>query len=151
MQDLYGEREQLFDQLMQELEALRRTGQQYAENEAEYRKALRIAILEERSKGTPVTVISDLCRGRPDIAEKKQLRDCAEALYKASSEAIMAIKLRIKTVDADIQSFAARRAAWRFSVSALRSTTAERTSRRASGRITRTSSTARCSATAPRP
>lgn len=50
MQDLYGEREQLFDQLMQELEALRRTGQQYAENEA-----------------------------------------------------IMAIKLRIKTVDADIQ------------------------------------------------
>lgn len=73
MQDLYGEREQLFDQLMQELEALRRTGQQYAENEAEYRKALRIAILEERSKGTPVTVISDLCRGRPDIAEKKLL------------------------------------------------------------------------------
>lgn len=103
MQDLYGEREQLFDQLMQELEALRRTGQQYAENEAEYRKALRIAILEERSKGTPVTVISDLCRGRPDIAEKKQLRDCAEALYKASGEAIMALKLRIKVVDADIQ------------------------------------------------
>lgn len=100
---MYGEREQLFDQLMQELEALRRTGQQFAENEAEYRKALRIAILEERSKGTPVTVISDLCRGRPDIAEKKQLRDCAEALYKASGEAIMAIKLRIKTVDADIQ------------------------------------------------
>ena len=85
MQDLYGEREQLFDQLMQELEALRRTGQQYAENEAEYRKALRIAILEERSKGTPVTVISDLCRGREDIAELKQRRDCAEALYKASS------------------------------------------------------------------
>mgnify|MGYP003244378831 FL=1 len=55
MQDLYGEREQLFDQLMQELESLRRTGQQYAENEAEYRKALRIAILNERQKGTPVT------------------------------------------------------------------------------------------------
>lgn len=71
MQDLYGQREELFDQLMSELEALRRTGQQYAENEAEYRKALRIAILEERSKGTPVTVISDLCRGRDDIAEKK--------------------------------------------------------------------------------
>ena len=103
MQDMYGEREQLFDQLMQELEALRRTGQQYAENEAEYRKALRIAILEERSKGTPVTVISDLCRGRPDIAEKKQLRDCAEVLCKASSEAIMELKLRIKVVDADIQ------------------------------------------------
>ena len=103
MQDLYGEREQLFDQLMQELEALLRTGQQYAENEAEYRKALLIAILEERSKGTPVTVISDLCRGRPDIAEKKQLRDCAEALYKASQEAINVYKLKIRTVDEDIK------------------------------------------------
>lgn len=87
----------------EELDTLRRTGQQYAENEADYRKALRIAILEERSKGTPVTIIGDLCRVREEIAEKKQLRDCAEALYKASSEAIMALKLRIKTVDADIQ------------------------------------------------
>ena len=103
MQDLYGQREQLFGALMEELEALRRTGQQYAENEADYRKALRIAILEERTKGTPVTIVSDLCRGREDIADKKQLRDCAEALYKASSEAIMALKLRIKTIDADIQ------------------------------------------------
>ena len=77
---MYAQREELFERLMAELDTLRRTGQQYAENEADYRKALRIAILE-----------------------KKQLRDCAEALYKASSEAIMALKLRIKTVDADIQ------------------------------------------------
>ncbi|HJI45516.1 MAG TPA: hypothetical protein OIL77_08905 [Coriobacteriaceae bacterium] len=103
MQDMYAQREELFERLMAELDTLRRTGQQYAENEADYRKALRIAILEERSKGTPVTVIGDLCRWREEIAEKKQLRDCAEALYKASSEAIMALKLRIKTVDADIQ------------------------------------------------
>lgn len=103
MQDLYGQREQLFDRLMSELEALRRTGQQYAENESEYRKLLRIAILEERDLGTPVTIIGDVCRGREDIAESKRLRDCAEALYKASGEAIMALKLRIKTVDADIQ------------------------------------------------
>lgn len=40
---------------------------------------------------------------REEIAEKKQLHDCAEALYKASGEAIIALKLRIKTVDADIQ------------------------------------------------
>lgn len=47
MQDLYAERMQLFDRLMDELQALRNSGSQYAENEAEYRKALRIAILEE--------------------------------------------------------------------------------------------------------
>lgn len=103
MQALTEELDELTDRLEAELKTCKESGCQYAENEAEYRKALRIAILEERSKGTPVTVISDLCRGRPDIAEKKQLRDCAEALYKASSEAIMALKLRIKVVDADIQ------------------------------------------------
>lgn len=102
MQDLYREREQLFDQLMQELEALRRTGQQYAENEAEYRKALRIAILNERQKGTPVTIIGDVCRGQEQIAEAKRRRDCSEAIYKASQEAINVIKLRIRMVDAQI-------------------------------------------------
>ena len=61
----------LFDALMDELKALRQAGTQYAENEAEYRKALRVAIVEERAKGTPVTVISDLCRGREDIAQLK--------------------------------------------------------------------------------
>ena len=34
MQDLYWQRDELFDALMSELDALRRTGQQYAENEA---------------------------------------------------------------------------------------------------------------------
>lgn len=103
MQDLYAQREELFRQLMCELEAMRRTGQQYAQNESEYRRALRTAILEEREKKTPVTIIGDVCRGREDIAEAKMLRDCAEALYKASAEAIMALKLRIRTVDDDIR------------------------------------------------
>ena len=102
MQDLYGERERLFEQLMSELEALRRTGQQYAENEADYRKALRIAILNERQKGTPVTIIGDVCRGQEQIAEAKRRRDCSEAIYKASQEAINVIKLRIRMVDAQI-------------------------------------------------
>lgn len=103
MQDLYAERMGLFDALMNELQALRKAGTQYAENEAEYRKALRVAILEERAKGTPVTIISDLCRGREDIAQMKQYRDCSEALYKASQEAINVYKLKIRTVDEDIK------------------------------------------------
>ena len=103
MQDLYAERMQLFDRLMDELQALRNSGSQYAENEAKYRKALRIAILEERSKGTPVTVISDLCRGRDDIAELKQRRDCSEALYEANPEAINVYKLKLRTVNEDIK------------------------------------------------
>ena len=87
---------------MAELETCRTSGCQYAENEAEYRKALRLAILEERQRGTPATVTGDLCRGRPDIAELKRLRDCSEAIYKASQEAINVYKLRIRMIDAQI-------------------------------------------------
>ena len=103
MQALTEELDELTDRLEAELKTCKESGCQYAENEAEYRKALRIAILNERQKGTPVTIIGDVCRGREDIAEAKMLRDCAEALYKASAEAIMALKLRIRTVDDDIR------------------------------------------------
>lgn len=102
MQELYEQLDELTDQLMAELEVCKTSGCQYAENEAEYRKALRLAILDERQKGTPVTITSDLCRGREDIAELKKLRDCSEAIYKASQEAINVYKLRIRMVDAQI-------------------------------------------------
>ena len=102
MQELYEQLDELTDQLMAELEVCKTSGCQSAENEAEYRKALRLAILDEREKGTPATITSDLCRGRPDIAELKRLRDCSEAIYKASQEAINVYKLRIRMVDAQI-------------------------------------------------
>lgn len=102
MQELYEQLDELTDQLMAELEVCKTSSCQYAENEAEYRKALRLAILDERRKGTPVTITSDLCRGREDIAELKKLRDCSEAIYKASQEAINVYKLRIRMVDAQI-------------------------------------------------
>lgn len=102
MQDLYGQLEELTDLLMQELETCKTSGCQYAENEAKYRKQLRLAILDERQKGTPATLTSDLCRGREDIADLKRLRDCSEAIYKASQEAINVYKLRIRMIDAQI-------------------------------------------------
>lgn len=102
MQDLYAQLDELTDRLMEELDTCKTSGCQYAANEAEYRKALRIAILEERDRGTPATLTGDLCRGREDIAEKKRLRDCSEAIYKASQEAINVYKLRIRMLDAQI-------------------------------------------------
>lgn len=103
MQDLYGELDDLGDMLTAELESCKRAGCQYAENEAAYRKALRRAILDERAGGTPVTIISDVCRGRGDIADLKLARDCSEALYKASQEAINVHKLKMRMLDAQIQ------------------------------------------------
>ena len=102
MQELYAQLDELTDALMRELETCKTSGCQYAENEAEYRKALRIEILSERDKRTPVTIISDVCRGKPEIAALKQRRDCSEAIYKASQEAINVYKLRMRMLDAQI-------------------------------------------------
>ena len=59
----YAEITELEDELDDEVDSMRRAGCALAQREADYRKALAVKILEERAKGTPVTIISDLCRG----------------------------------------------------------------------------------------
>ena len=96
MIELHRTVEELTGQPMRELATLKDSGCQLAENEAEYRKMLRIAILEERDKGTPVTIISDICRGTPEIAKLRFERDCAEVVYKSTMEAINGYKLQCR-------------------------------------------------------
>ena len=74
-----------------------------AQAEMEYRIALNKAILEERDKGTPVTIISDVCRGKKEIAKLRFERDYAEVVYKSAQEAINSYKLQIRILDAQIQ------------------------------------------------
>ncbi len=102
MDDLWQQVDELNALLSEELARCRESGCQLAENEAEYRKALRIAILSERDKATPVTIIGDVCRGREDIAELKRARDCSEAIYKASGEAINVYKIRLRMLNDQI-------------------------------------------------
>ena len=89
MVELHEELDELTDRLERELETCRTSGCALARNEQAYRTALRLAILEERRKGTPATVTGDLCRG-------------SEAIYRASQEAINVLKLRIRMVDAQM-------------------------------------------------
>ena len=48
---------------------LKRRGQKYAEAEKAYRVALAKQILTERDNGVPVTIISDICKGKAEIAD----------------------------------------------------------------------------------
>ncbi len=102
MQDLFAKADEIYDLLAEELDASRRAGCQLAENEAQYRQALRVAILHERQRGTPVSITGDICRGDPEIADLKRARDCSEALYKASQEAINVHKLRLRMLNEQI-------------------------------------------------
>lgn len=82
---------------------LRARGTAYSQAERDYRVALRKAVLEERAKGTPVTIISDVCRGREDIAQLRFERDCAETLYKSALEALNVYKLQARLIENQIQ------------------------------------------------
>lgn len=77
-------------------------GKAYAQAERDYKVALSKKIMEERANGTPVTIISDVCRGDAEIAKLRFERDCAEVVYKSAMEAIQSIKLQIRILDAQV-------------------------------------------------
>ena len=81
---------------------LGRRGRENANAEQAYRIALAQKILAERDRKTPVTIISDICRGDREIAKLKFNRDVAEVSYSAAMEAINVYKLAIKMLDGQI-------------------------------------------------
>lgn len=95
-----GQKSKLLDTAIKELG---KRGRAYAQAEQDYRVAMARKILEEREKGTPVTIISDICRGNLEIAKLRFDRDCAEVVYKSALEAINAIKLQIRVLDSQVE------------------------------------------------
>ena len=80
----YAQIENLIEEIEQEIESEREFSRQAAEAEREYRMLLSAMTAKERMHGTPVTVISDLCRGDKEIADAKVRWKAAEADAKAS-------------------------------------------------------------------
>lgn len=78
-------------------------GKAYAQAEHDYRVAMRQKILEERSNGTPVTIISDICRGDPEVAKLRLERDIALTVYESAQEAINGYKLQIRILDSQVE------------------------------------------------
>ena len=78
-------------------------GRAHADAEQKYRVAIAQKILAERDKGTPVTIMSDICRGDREIAKLKFERDVAEVTYKAAAEAIQVYKIQIRVLESTIE------------------------------------------------
>lgn len=94
-QDLFAEMQSRTKYLDTALNQLGKRGREFAKAEHDYKVALRKKILEEREKGTPVTIISDICKGSGEIAALRMQRDIAEAVYKSAMEAINVYKLEV--------------------------------------------------------
>lgn len=101
-QDLYMELQGKVSMLDKALQQLGARGRTYAKSEQDYRIALAEKILIEREKGTPVTIISDICRGDRKIAGLKFDRDVAETVYKAAMEACNVYKIQVRVLENQI-------------------------------------------------
>lgn len=98
--DLWANIQERLDWLDEAVKSIRFRGRDYAESESKYRSALAKEILRLRDEeGYPVTLVPDLARGNPEVAQLKVERDCAESLYKSALEAINVNKLRIKVLE----------------------------------------------------
>lgn len=99
MQDLLNEISAQSRKLDIALSEAGKRGRSWAEAERKYRVALKQKILVERDKGTPVTIISDICRGSEEIASLRFYRDVAEIMYKSALEAINVYKLQLRLLE----------------------------------------------------
>ena len=101
--DLYNELETKIQELEVSIRSLRKTGQNYAEAERDYKILLRQEVLKMRDEGQAIGVITLTCYGIPSVAEARFKRDVAETIYKANLEAINSIKLQLRLLENQIQ------------------------------------------------
>ena len=101
--DLYFEIQAKTDLLDKALSAFGKRGKALAEADKMYRMELSKAILCKRDEGIPVSVISKICEGLPDIAELRFNRDLADVQYSSAKEMINALKLQIKVLEEAIE------------------------------------------------
>jgi hypothetical protein len=103
MQDLYIEMQNKRKELNRAIKEARERGEGMAEAERKYRIALAKEMLIQRDNKVPVTIISDICRGKENIAKLKFDRDTAEVLYKSANERIQATKLEMRIIENQIE------------------------------------------------
>ncbi len=101
-QDLIIELQGRVSMLDTALKQLGNRGRAAADAEQKYRIALAQKIMVERDKGTPATIMSDICRGDPQIAKLKFDRDVAEVTYKSAMEACNIYKIQVKVLENQI-------------------------------------------------
>lgn len=94
--DSYLEQQQINAEINNLLQQYKHLGAKYATSEKNYRIALAKEILMLRTDGMAVTVIPDLARGQPNVAQLKFLRDCAKAEYESLKEAVYTKRLQLK-------------------------------------------------------
>ena len=103
MGDLLTTIEDLNSTLTETITKFYHAGVELAEAESEYSICLRQKALIEKDAGVSVTFIDKFLRGDAEVAEKRKIRDIAEAKRDTLKEKINSLKLQIRVVEAQAQ------------------------------------------------
>lgn len=102
--DLVNDLETLITRLNSSVKKLMQYGNELAEAERDYKITLRQEALKLRQeKNMPVTLISQIIYGVPEVADKRFKRDVAETMRDTAMENINSIKLQIRIIESQIQ------------------------------------------------
>ena len=88
----------LVEELDEAIKRMRYDGVALAQAERDYKVLLRTEVLKLRDGGMQVTIIKDIVRGIPEVAELRLNRDIAQTFYEADKELINSIKLQIRVL-----------------------------------------------------
>lgn len=100
--DLYQEIQQKTKELAVSIKQLRKSGSEFAEAERDYKILLRTEALKLREQNMAVGMIDKVVLGIPEVAQARFNRDIKETVYEANKEAIQAIKLQLRLLDAQL-------------------------------------------------
>ena len=103
MDDLITSIQYKQSQLNQSVKMLRKSGEERARAERDYKVALRTEALKLRADGMPIGMIDKVVYGIPEVAELRMKRDIAETVYQANLEAINSVKLEIRILNDQIE------------------------------------------------
>ena len=100
--DLFSEMESLRHRLDPYVEEFRRSGTAFAEADRAYHVAKTTEALRLKAEGMSATLIAQVIKGMPDVAEARFEMIRAQELHRADLEGIQSTKLQMKTVNDQI-------------------------------------------------
>ena len=81
------------------IKMMERYAREKAQNEKDYKIALRQEALKLRSSNMAVTLIDKVAYGVPEVADKRFKRDVAVAMYETAKENINVLKTNIRILE----------------------------------------------------
>ena len=103
MSDLYNDLQLKTKQLYECVRMLRKSGEDAAAAERDYKCLLRTECLKLRDGGMSGVMIDKICYGIPSVAAARFKRDVCDSVYKANLEMINAVKLEMRLIESQIE------------------------------------------------